>query len=113
MSEPRFEAQHVQSRLMRESLMDKSVIAATESPVRAILPNLNVVQIGGLSIMDRRHTAVLPLLDEIVANQANYWEELRYMNHVATSPAVARKIAAVVIRPRMFMPRVPVAAKIW
>jgi len=57
---------------MRESLMDKQVIARTESPVRAILPNLNVVQIGGLSIMDRGHTSVLPLLDEIVANQSKY-----------------------------------------
>jgi molybdenum storage protein len=65
-------AQHVVSRLMRESLMDKALIAATESPVRAILPNLNVIQIGGLSIMDRGHTAVLPLLDEIVANQEAY-----------------------------------------
>ena len=46
-------AQHVVSRLMRESLMDKTLIAGTESPVRAILPNLNVIQIGGSSIMDR------------------------------------------------------------
>jgi molybdenum storage protein len=65
-------AQHVVSRLMRESLVDKQVIAGTEAPVRAILPNLNVIQIGGLSIMDRGHTAVLPLLDEIVANQEKY-----------------------------------------
>ncbi len=65
-------AQHVVSRLMRESLVDKKVIAGTEAPVRAILPNLNVIQIGGLSIMDRGHTAVLPLLDEIVANQEKY-----------------------------------------
>ena len=65
-------AQHVVSRLMRESLMDKTLIAGTESPVRAILPNLNVVQIGGLSIMDRGHTALMPLLDEIVANQGTY-----------------------------------------
>jgi molybdenum storage protein len=65
-------AQHVSSRLMRESLMDKRLIAATESPVRAILPNLNVIQIGGLSIMDRGHAAVLPVLDEIVANQENH-----------------------------------------
>ena len=43
-------AQHVVSRLMRESLMDKKLIAGTESAVRAILPRLNVVQIGGLSI---------------------------------------------------------------
>ena len=52
--------------------MDKTLIAGTESPVRAILPNLNVIQIGGSSIMDRGHTAVMPLLDEIVANQETY-----------------------------------------
>src|SRR5437868_12337511 len=57
------------SRLMRESLIDKKLIAGTESAVRAILPALNVVQIGGLSIMDRGHSAVLPLLDEIIENQ--------------------------------------------
>ena len=66
----RTDAHHVVSRLMRESLMDKQLIAGTETPVRAILPNLNVVQIGGLSIMDRGHMALLPLLDEIVANQS-------------------------------------------
>src|SRR4051794_19124854 len=65
-------ARHVVSRLMRESLMDKALIAGTESPVRAILPSLNVIQIGGLSIMDRGHTAVLPLLDEIIANQSEH-----------------------------------------
>jgi len=65
-------AQHVTSRLMRESLMDKTLIRATESPVRAILPKLNVVQIGGLSIMDRGHKALTPLLDEIIANQATH-----------------------------------------
>ena len=65
-------AQHVVSRLMRESLMDKQVIAGTESPVRPILPMLNVIQIGGLSIMDRGHSVVQPLLDEIVANQSEY-----------------------------------------
>ena len=31
-------AQHVQSHLMRESLVDKNVIARTESQVTAILP---------------------------------------------------------------------------
>jgi molybdenum storage protein len=65
-------AQHVVSRLMRESLIDKKVIAGTESEVRPILPALNVVQIGGLSIMDRGHSAVLPLLEEIVANQDDH-----------------------------------------
>jgi molybdenum storage protein len=54
---------------MRESLVDKQVISSTEAPVRAILPKLNVLQIGGMSIMDRGSSAVIPLLDEIVANQ--------------------------------------------
>jgi molybdenum storage protein len=58
--------------LMRESLMDKSLIAGTSSSVRAILPDLNVVQIGGLSIMDRGRKALQPVLDEIVANQDKY-----------------------------------------
>jgi molybdenum storage protein len=59
---------------MRESLMDKQVIAGTEAPVRAILPRLNVIQIGGMSIMDRGSSAVLPLLDEIVANQDQHMQ---------------------------------------
>jgi molybdenum storage protein len=83
-------AQHVVSRLMRESLVDKAVIAATESPVRAILPKLNVVQIGGLSIMDRGHSAVMPLLDEIVANQE------KHMQVIGVGPGVrARHILSV------------------
>jgi molybdenum storage protein len=83
-------AQHVVSALMRESLMDKSVIARTESPVRAILPHLNVVQIGGLSIMDRGHRSVLPLLDEIVSNQG------RHTQVIGVGPGVrARHILSV------------------
>jgi molybdenum storage protein len=86
----RREAQHVASRLMRESLMDKQVIASTEAPVRAILPKLNVVQIGGMSIMDRGSSAVLPLLDEIVANQDEH------MQVVGIGPGVrARHMLAV------------------
>jgi molybdenum storage protein len=65
-------AQHVQSRLMRESLVDKNLLARTESQVSAILPDANVIQIGGRSIMDRGHSALLPLLDEIVANQPQH-----------------------------------------
>ena len=83
-------AQHVVSRLMRESLMDKKLIAGTESPVRAILPTLNVIQIGGLSIMDRGHTAVQPLLDEILANQE------RHKQVIGVGPGVrARHILSV------------------
>src|SRR5947207_12440550 len=65
-------AQHVPSNLMRESLVDKGVLARTESQVSAILPDVNIVQIGGCSIMDRGRSALLPLLDEIVANQSKH-----------------------------------------
>src|SRR5437016_6562655 len=65
-------AQHVPSNLMRESLVDKGVLARTESPVTAILPDVNVVHIGGRSIMDRGRSALLPLLDEIIANQSQH-----------------------------------------
>lgn len=83
-------AQHVVSSLMRESLVDKQVIAGTEAPVRSILPSLNVLQIGGMSIMDRGRGAVLPLLDEIVANQD------RHIQVVGVGPGVrARHIFAV------------------
>ena len=69
-------AQHVPSRLMRESLVDKRLIASTEAPVRAILPHVNVIKIGGRSIMDRGRSAVLPLLDEVVENQARHTQIL-------------------------------------
>jgi molybdenum storage protein len=57
---------------MRESLVDKDVIARTETKVSAILPDVNIIQIGGRSIMDRGRSALLPLLEEIVANQAEH-----------------------------------------
>jgi molybdenum storage protein len=65
-------ARHIVSPLMRESLIDKQIIARTEAAVRRILPSLNVIQIGGLSIMDRGESAVIPLLEEIVANQTEH-----------------------------------------
>ena len=52
--------QHVHSSLMRESLVDKKVLARTESEVVPILPDVNVIQIGGCSIMDRGRSALLP-----------------------------------------------------
>jgi molybdenum storage protein len=67
----RSHSNHVPSRLMRESLVDKDLIAATQSPVVRILPNINVIQIGG-RIMDRGPEALLPLLAEIVENQTKH-----------------------------------------
>ena len=62
MSDSSSHSNHVPSRLMRESLVDRDVIAGTESPVVRILPQINVIQIGG-RIMDRGRDALLPLLD--------------------------------------------------
>jgi molybdenum storage protein len=52
---------------MAESLMDKALLATTEiaEPFRP-LPNLNVIKLGGQSIIDRGRVALLPILDEIV-----------------------------------------------
>jgi molybdenum storage protein len=72
MSENAPDVQHVQSRLMRESLMDKALMASTETPVTAILPDLNVIHVGGRSIMDEGRAVLLPLIDEIVVNQAQH-----------------------------------------
>ena len=43
---------HVQSLLMRESLVDRVVMESTESPVVRMLPNAHVVKVGGRSILD-------------------------------------------------------------
>jgi molybdenum storage protein len=56
-------------RLVGGSLSDVEIQRATDStPDFAILPWVNVVKIGGQSIMDRGRSAVGPVVDEIVAN---------------------------------------------
>ena len=58
-------------RLVHGSFSDATIQAATEAtPNFAILPWVNVVKIGGQSIMDRGRSAVWPLVKEIVANLA-------------------------------------------
>jgi molybdenum storage protein len=55
--------------LVSASLSDAALQRATDAtPNLAILPWVNVVKIGGQSIMDRGRSAVMPLIDEIVAN---------------------------------------------
>ena len=71
MTLPNSSAHHVESSLMRESLeVDKERNRWTNGQVVSILPDVNVIQIGGRSIMDRGRSALLPLLEEIVANQS-------------------------------------------
>src|SRR5499427_1274732 len=56
-------------RLLTESLSDPSLLEATDATSDyPILPWVNVVKIGGQSIMDRGRVAVYPLVEEIVSN---------------------------------------------
>jgi molybdenum storage protein len=59
---------HIQSSLMAESLMDKSLLTVTDSEqVFRPLADLNVIKLGGQSIIDRGRKVLLPILEEIVA----------------------------------------------
>lgn len=57
---------HIESSLMRESLVDRRVVAKTDSAGEfAIMPDVVLVGIGGQSIFDRGKAAVMPLVDEL------------------------------------------------
>ncbi len=58
---------HVQSMLMRESLLDKQVMASTESDVVRMLPNVHVVKVGGRSILDAGKALTYPVVDTLGA----------------------------------------------
>jgi len=58
---------HINSKLMRESLQNKDVLADTVSDRDLqIFPDVSLVSIGGQSIFDRGKDAILPLVAEIV-----------------------------------------------
>jgi molybdenum storage protein len=58
---------------MRESLLDKGVMASTETEQEmSILPDVNVIALGGLSLLDRGKAALFPLVDEIVHCRKKY-----------------------------------------
>ena len=59
--------------LVSGSLTDEALLAETGAvPTLPILPEANVVKIGGQSFIDRGRSAVFPLLDELVANLAQH-----------------------------------------
>ena len=64
---------HIETPLMAESLMDKTLLDSTElEQVFRPLADLNVIKLGGQSIIDRGSSVVLPLLDEIVAARTDH-----------------------------------------
>src|SRR5215204_3569664 len=56
---------HVRSLLMRESLLDKQVMASTETPVVRMLPDCHVIKVGGRSILDGGKASTYPLVEAI------------------------------------------------
>lgn len=56
---------HMQSLLSRESLLDKDVMASTETPVVRMLPNVHVVKIGASSILEAGRDVVMPVVDAL------------------------------------------------
>ena len=57
---------HITSSLMRESLVDRKVVARTDSEREyAILPDVVLVGLGGHSIFDRGKEALFPIVDEL------------------------------------------------
>jgi molybdenum storage protein len=59
---------HIDSKLMRESLVDRRVIARTDSEREyEIMPDVVLIGVGGQSIFDRGKEALLPLVEELSA----------------------------------------------
>src|SRR5215218_9570094 len=55
--------------LVEGSLSDQDLLARTGGPAPVqILPEANVIKVGGQSFIDRGRVAVFPLIDEVVAN---------------------------------------------
>lgn len=64
---------HIASPLMRESLVDRRVLAKTHSENEfQILPDVIMVGIGGQSIFDRGRQAILPLVEELAVARGRY-----------------------------------------
>lgn len=56
---------HLESMLMRESLVDKDVQRSTETPVYRMLPDAYVIKIGGRSILDAGREVVYPIVEAL------------------------------------------------
>lgn len=66
---------HIESPLMGESLMRERLLDDTDLPPGQVfrpLPDLNIVKIGGQSIVDRGREVLWPVLEELVAARATH-----------------------------------------
>ena len=71
-SEPSFAVKDVPSALMRQTLLDRELVRPLDRPAIRLLPWLNVVTLGGRSIIDRGPDAVWPVVDELRAALAEH-----------------------------------------
>ena len=64
---------HIESPLMGESLVSKEFLKRTEArEYFRMQPEINVIKIGGQSIIDRGASAVLPILDVLIQAKEKY-----------------------------------------
>lgn len=64
---------HIETALMRESLIDKHVLSRTAcARERSLVPRANVICLGGRSIIDRGAKVLFPLIEEIVSLKEHY-----------------------------------------
>jgi molybdenum storage protein len=64
---------HIESPLMGESLVSKQFLRQTEAvDYFRMHPDINVVKIGGQSIIDRGRTAIFPILDVLIKAKEQY-----------------------------------------
>ena len=96
---------HIETRLMAESLMDKSLLESTETErVFRPIPDLNVIKLGGQSIIDRGKQAVLPLLEEIAAARSKYQMLVMTGGKERTEREYAELLASAGLRLRRIIP---------
>lgn len=64
---------HLNSKFMRESLVSKEIAKASCAQDEVdIIPYLNVISVGGSSILDRGRSAVYPLVEELAEVNKSY-----------------------------------------
>jgi len=62
---PLFAVKDVPSALMRQTLLDRELVKAIDRPVIRLLPWLNVVALGGRSIVDGGAGTLGPVVEEL------------------------------------------------
>src|SRR5262245_38598620 len=63
----------LQTLLLSRSLTDVELVeASAAAPDYAILPDVNVLKIGGQTVIDRGRAVVYPIVDELVAAKATH-----------------------------------------